>query len=214
MPEHLHILCFLQAVKREAIKISQLRVLVVEDEPVTRLDIKEMLQEEGFIVVGECGDGRSAIELARSLKPDLVLIDIKMPIMNGLEAAEILSSERIAPVLLLTAYSSKEFIDDAQRVGVLGYLLKPVTKTSLVAACYIAVSRYKEFEILRDENKDLEDALEARKLIERAKGLLQKKYLLSEEKAFKKIRQISMDKNKSMKEVAQAIILSLENKQS
>lgn len=184
----------------------------MEDESLTRLDIIEMLQEEGFVVVGECGDGLTAIELGRALKPDLVIIDIKMPIMNGIEAAEILSKERIAPVLLLTAFSSREFIDNAQKAGVLGYLLKPVTKNCLVPACYIAVSRYKEFDILRDENRSLEEALEARKLIERAKGLLQKKYLLSEEKAFKKIRRISMDKNKSMKEVAQAIILSLENK--
>lgn len=205
-------MCSLQAIKKGAIEIKQLRVLVVEDEPVTRLDIKEMLQEEGFIVLGECGDGLSAIEMARKLKPDLVLMDIKMPIMNGLEAAEVLSKERIAPVLLLTAYSSREFIDNAQKAGVLGYLLKPVTKNCLAPACYIAVSRYEEFDILRDENKSLEEALATRKLIERAKGLLQKKYLLSEEKAFKKIRQISMDKNKSMKEVATAIILSLESK--
>lgn len=189
-----------------------MRVLVVEDEPVTRLDIKEMLQEEGISVVGECGDGLSAIEMARKFKPDLVVIDIKMPVMNGLEASEILSKERIAPVLLLTAYSGREFIDSAQKAGVLGYLVKPVTKNSLIAACYIAVSRYKEFDVLRDENKNLEEALDARKLIERAKGILQKKYLLSEEKAFKKIRQISMDKNIPMKEVAQAIILSLESK--
>lgn len=202
----------LHVLKKGAIEINKLKILVVEDEPVTRLDIREMLEEEGFIVAGECGDGASAVELARALKPDLVIMDIKMPIMTGLEAAEIFSKERIAPVLLLTAYSSKDFIDNAQKAGVLGYLLKPVTKHSLVAACHIAVSRYKEFDILRDENKGLEEALEARKLIERAKGLLQKKYLLSEEKAFKKIRQISMDKNRSMKEVAQALILSLDNK--
>lgn len=191
---------------------KQLRVLVAEDEPLTRLDITEMLKEEGFVVVGECGDGETALNMARMMKPDLVLMDIKMPVMDGLQAAAILNEERIAPVLLLSAYSGREFVDNAQKAGVLAYLVKPITKNSLTPACYIAVSRYKEFDVLRDENKSLEDAVETRKYIERAKGLLQKKYLLSEEKAFKKIRQISMDKNKPMKEVAQAIILSLSGK--
>jgi len=192
--------------------VKQLRVLLAEDEPFTRLDIKEMLEEEGMIVVGECGDGESAVNLARAIKPDLVVMDIKMPGMNGVEAAEILNRDKVAPVLLLTAYSSPEFINRAGMAGVLAYLVKPVTKNSLIPACHIAVNRYQEFAVLREENANLQEALEARKLIERAKGLLQKKYLLNEERAFKKIRQISMDQNKSMKEVAKAIILSLDNK--
>jgi len=192
--------------------MKQLRILLAEDEPITRLDIKEMLEEEGMVVVGECGDGKSAVNLARALQPDLVIMDIKMPIMDGIEAAKVLGQERVAPVLLLTAYSSPEFINRAGAAGVLAYLVKPVTKNSLIPACQIAVGRYEEFSLLREENVNLQEALEARKLIERAKGLLQKKYLLNEERAFKKIRQISMDKNKSMKEVAKAIIISLEEK--
>lgn len=184
----------------------------MEDEPITRMDIKEMLQEEGFVVVGECGDGLSGVEMARTLRPDLVILDIKMPGMNGIEAAGVITQERVAPVLLLTAYSNKEFIDKAQKAGVMAYLLKPVTANCLLPACHIAVSRFEEFDILRGENKGLQEALETRKLVERAKGLLQKKYLLSEEKAFKKIRQISMDNNRPLKEVAQAIILSLQHK--
>lgn len=190
--------------------MKELRVVLAEDEPITKMDLKEMLEEEGLIVVGECGDGQSAVNLAKALKPNLVIMDIKMPGMNGVEAAEILGREKIAPVLLLTAYSSPEFINRAGEAGVLAYLVKPVTKNSLIPACHIAVGRYQEFSLLREENANLQDALEARKLIERAKGLLQKKYLLNEERSFKKIRQISMDQNKPMKEVAKAIIISLE----
>lgn len=193
--------------------MKQLRVLVAEDEPITSLDIREMLGEAGLVVVGDCGDGVRAISLARSLSPDLVMMDIKMPIMNGIEAAEVLNRERVAPVLLLTAYSNPELIEKARAAGVLAYLVKPVTKNSLIPACHIAVARYEEFDIIRNEIGDLQEALEARRLIERAKGLLQKKYLLSEENAFQKIRQVSQNQNKPLKEVAEAIVLSLQDKQ-
>lgn len=189
--------------------MKQLRIILADDEPITLLDMKEILTKEGFLVIGECEDGVSTINMAKVLKPDLVILDIKMPVMNGIDAAKILSQERIAPVLLLSAYSSDEFINQAGAAGVLAYLVKPVTKNSLIAACKIALRRAEEFNVLRNENLNLQDALETRKLIERAKGILQKKYLLSEEKAFKKIRQISMEQNKSMKDVAKAIILSL-----
>ncbi|MDO0825639.1 ANTAR domain-containing response regulator [Desulfosporosinus nitroreducens] len=189
--------------------MKQLRVILADDEPITLLDIKEILIEEGYKVIGECEDGVSAVNLAKILKPDLVILDIKMPVMNGIDAAKILSQERIAPVLLLTAYSSNEFIEQAGAAGVLAYLIKPVTKNCLIAASKIALKRAQEFNVLRDENLSLQDALETRKLIERAKGILEKEYLLSEENAFKKIRQISMKQNKSMKDVAKAIILSL-----
>ena len=192
--------------------MSQLRVILAEDEPITRLDIKEMLEEEGILVVAECGDGVSAVNLARAFKPDLVVMDVKMPVMDGIQAAEILNLEKIAPVLMMTAYSSPEFINRAGAAGVLAYLVKPVTKNSLVPACRIAVGRYQEFSLLRAENANLQEALDARKVLEKAKGLLQKKYLLNEEKAFKKIREISMNQNKPMKEVAEAIILSLDSK--
>ncbi len=192
--------------------MKHLRVLIVEDEPITRMDLKEMLEEECFIVAGECGDGLSAVNMAKNLKPDLVIMDIKMPGMDGITAAKAINEEKVAPVLLLTAYSNSEFINKAQAAGVLAYLVKPMTKNTLIPACHIAVSRYQEFDVLRNEIDNLQEALAARKVIERAKGLLQKKYLLSEEKAFQKIRQISMDKNKSMKEVSEAIILSLGGK--
>jgi len=189
--------------------MKQLRIVLAEDDPITRLDIKEMLEEEGHIIVGECGDGQSAVNFSQALKPDLVIMDVKMPGLDGIEAAKMLNDEKTAPVLLLTAYSSSEVINRAAATGVLAYLVKPVTKNSLIPACHIAVGRYEEFNILREENQNLQDSLQTRKLIERAKGLLQKKYLLNEEKAFKKIRQISMDQNRSMKEVAKAIIISL-----
>ncbi len=187
------------------------RIILAEDEPITRMDIKEMLLEEELLVVGECGDGLTAVNLAKAIKPDLVVMDIKMPCLNGIEAARQLNEERVAPVLLLTAYSSGKMIDLAREAGVLAYLVKPVTKPNLIAAVRIAVSRYKEFDVLRDEISNLNEALRTRKLIERAKGLLQKKYLLSEEQAFQKIRMISKKQQKSMGEVAEAIIVSLGN---
>ena len=190
--------------------MDRMRIVIAEDEPVTCLDIKEMLAEEGFVVIGTCGDGESALELARQSKPDLVLLDVKMPVLGGIEAAGIICRERLAPVLLMTAYSSPEFIEQAAASGVLAYIVKPVTKNALIPACHIALRRYQEFSLLQDENAELAQALEARKVIEKAKGLLMKKYVLSEEKAFKKIRQISMEKNRTMKEVAEALIISLE----
>ncbi len=190
--------------------MSQLRVVLVEDDPVARMDIREMLAEENIITVGECGDGLSGVNLVRALKPDLVLMDIKMPVMDGIEAARIMNEDKVAPVLLMTAYSQGEFIDEARKVGVLAYLVKPVSKQNLIPACKIAVQRYQEFYTLREEILSLQDALEARRVIEKAKGLLQKKYMLDEHAAFKKIRQIAMNQRKTMKEVAEAILMTLE----
>ena len=190
--------------------MSQLRVVLVEDDPVSRMDIREMLAEEQILTVGECGDGLSGVNLVKSLKPDLVIMDIMMPGMNGIEAARILNEEKVAPVLLLTAYSQEEFIEEARKVGVLAYLVKPINKQNLIPACKIAVQRYQEFSLLRDEILSLNEALDARRVIEKAKGLLQKKYMLDENSAFKKIRQISMNQRKSMKEVAEAILMTLE----
>lgn len=190
--------------------MSQLRVVLVEDDPISRMDIKEMLEEEGILTVGECGDGLTAVNLIRTLKPDLAIMDIKMPVMDGIEAARILNGDKIAPVLMLTAYSQDDLIEEAKKAGVLAYLVKPINKQNLIPACKIAVSRYKEFEVLRDELTDLQEAIDARKLIEKAKGLLQKRYSIDEESAFKRIRQISMNQRKSMKEVASAIIITLE----
>ena len=190
--------------------MKPLRVIIAEDEPVTRKDLKEMLLEEKIITIGECGDGMTAVNLAKSLKPDLIIMDIKMPIMDGIQAAQLLNQEQIAPVMLLTAYSQGELIERAKKAGVLAYLVKPVNKQNLIPACYIAESRYKEFSILAKENRDLSETIEARKIIEKAKGILQKQYFIDEEAAFKRIRTISMNQRKTMKEVAEAIIITLE----
>jgi two-component system, response regulator PdtaR len=190
--------------------MKPLRIIIAEDEPVTRKDLIEMLQEEKIITIGECGDGLTAVNLAKNLKPDLIIMDIKMPIMDGIEAAQLLNKEKIAPVMLLTAYSQGELIERAKNAGVLAYLVKPVNKQSLIPACYIAVSRYEEFNILAKENKNLMETLGARKTIEKAKGILEKQYLMDEEAAFRKIRTISMNQRKTMKEVAEAIIMTLE----
>ena len=189
--------------------MKQLRVIIAEDEPVTRKDLKEMLEEEKILTIGECGDGATAVNLARTLKPDLIIMDIKMPIMHGIQAAKVLNKEKIAPVMLLTAHSQEHLIEAAKEAGVLAYLVKPVNKKSLVAACYIAVSRYEEFNVLAAEVKSLNEALDSRKLIEKAKGIIQKNYNLDEEAAFKKIRTISMNQRKNMKEVAEAIVTAL-----
>lgn len=189
--------------------MKKLRVIIAEDEPVTRKDIKEMLAEENIITIGECGDGETAVNLAKQLKPDLIIMDVKMPIMNGIEAAKILNAEKVAAVMLITAYSQNELIDEARKAGVLAYIVKPINKRNIIPACYIAVSRYEEFNVLLNEVNDLNEALETRKLIERAKGILQKYYSLDEDAAFKKIRGISMKQRKSMKEVAEAIIMTL-----
>lgn len=189
--------------------MRQLKVVIAEDDPIARKDIKEMLEEENIITIGECGDGATAVNLVRSLRPDLILMDIKMPKLTGLEAAKLLNKEKVAPVMLLTSYSQRELIEEAREAGVLAYLVKPINKHNLIPACHIAVTRYEEFNLLVNEIEDLNNAIEARKLIEKAKGLLQKKYSIDEEAAFKKIRGISMNQRKSMREVAEAVILTL-----
>jgi len=190
--------------------MKQLKVIVAEDEIIVRKDIIEALAEDNIITIGECGDGLTAINLARTLKPDLIIMDIKMPGITGLEAAKILNQEKVAPVLILTAYSQQELIEEAREVGVLAYLVKPVSKHNLIPACHIAVARYEEFSILNHEIEDLNEAIAARKIIEKAKRLLQKKYQIDEDAAFKKIRSISMNQRKPMKEVAEAIIITLD----
>jgi len=190
--------------------MKRLRVVIAEDEPVTRRDIKEILAEEKIETVGECGDGQTAVQLAMALKPDLIIMDVKMPIMDGIEAAKKLNEQNVAPVMLLTAYSQEELIERAREAGVLAYLVKPISKRSLIPACHIAVSRYKEFNVLKNEVESLNEALDSRKLVEKAKGILQKVYNIDEETAFKKIRSISMNKRKTMKQVAESIILTLD----
>jgi response regulator NasT len=185
-----------------------LRVLIADDEPIIRLDLKNMLESLGYEVVAEAGDGVSAVEAARTLKPDVAILDIKMPGMDGIDAANILNSEKIAPVVLLTAFSDMDLIHRAKEAGVFAYLVKPFRENDLRPAIEIAISRYKEFLALEEEVHELEDKLETRKLIERAKGILMDQYGLKEQEAFRRIQVQSMNTRKSMKEIAEAIIIA------
>ncbi|MCL6474052.1 MAG: response regulator [Firmicutes bacterium] len=187
---------------------GKLRILIADDEPLIRLDLKNMLESLGYEVIAEAGDGVSAAEAARTLKPDVAILDIKMPGMDGIDAANILNSEKIAPVVLLTAYSDMDLINRAKEAGVFAYLVKPFRESDLRPAIEVAISRYKEFLALEEEVSELEDKLETRKLIERAKGILMDLYGLKEQEAFRRIQVQSMNTRKSMKEIAEAIIIA------
>ena len=189
-----------------------LRILIADDEAVVRMDLREMLEESGYKVVGEAGDGERAVELGEERKPDLAILDIKMPKMNGLEVAEKLMERGIA-TLVLTAYTDREFIDRAKETGVLAYLVKPFSKESLIAAIEMAMARFRELQELRKEVSSLREALEVRKLVERAKGLLMKHLGISEEDAYRYLQRQSMEYRKPMKEVAEAVIIALEIKE-
>jgi AmiR/NasT family two-component response regulator len=190
--------------------VERVRVVIADDESIICMDLREMLGNLGYLVVGEAGDGRSAVNLARELKPDVVLMDIKMPDMDGIEAARVLTSERIAPVVLLTAFSQKDLVERAKDAGVVGYLVKPIQEADLAPAIEIALSRFREFRELEREVDDLQDQLETRKLVDRAKGILMDAQGLSEAAAFRRIQKMSMNTRKAMKEIAQAIILTHE----
>lgn len=190
--------------------VAQTRVVIADDDPIIRMDLREMLNGLGYMVVGEAGDGQSAVNQARELRPDLVIMDIRMPEMDGIEAARTLTSEDIAPVLLLTAYSEPELVQRATQAGVIGYLVKPFREAQLGPAIDVTLSRFREFRQLRTELGNTREALEARKVIERAKGLLMERYNLSESDAFRRIQKRSMDTRKSMREVADAILLANE----
>ncbi|MEO3779009.1 response regulator [Micromonospora sp. B11E3] len=182
------------------------RVLIAEDEALIRLDLAEMLVEEGYEVVGEAGDGETAVRLAEELKPDLVILDIKMPIMDGLAAAERIAGARIAPVIILTAFSQRDLVERARAAGAMAYLVKPFQKSDLVPAVEIALSRYSEISALEAEVAGLTDRLEIRKTVERAKGALMTTYGMSEPQAFKWIQRTAMDHRMTMKEVAERIL--------
>ncbi|GFP19345.1 two-component system, response regulator PdtaR [Candidatus Hakubella thermalkaliphila] len=186
--------------------MKRLRVVVAEDEALIRLDLKEMLEEVGHMVVGEAGDGMSAVELAAKIKPDLVIADIKMPVMDGLEAAEKIIEQEICPVLILTAYSEKELVERASRAGVMSYLVKPFKKDDLLPAIEVAMARYEEVKDLEGKVKELEEGFETRKLVDRAKGILMDTQGLTEAQAFRRIQKLSMDRRISMKEIAKTII--------
>jgi AmiR/NasT family two-component response regulator len=188
--------------------LDRIRVIIADDESLIRMDLREMLLNLDYLVVGEVGDGRSAVNLARELKPDVVIMDIKMPDMDGIDAAKVLTEERIAPVILLTAYSQKDLVERAKEAGVVGYMVKPFREADLVPAIEVALARFKEFEALHKEVDDLQLALETRKLVDRAKGILMDSQGLNEAEAFRKIQKMSMNTRKPMKEVAEAIILA------
>jgi AmiR/NasT family two-component response regulator len=188
--------------------LERTRVIVADDESVIRMDLREMLTNLGYLVIGEVGDGRSAVNLARELRPDVVIMDIKMPAMDGIDAAKVLTEERISPVLLLTAYSQQELIERAKEAGVVGYIVKPFRESDLAPAIEVAVARFAEFRALEKEVGDLKLALETRKLVDRAKGILMDTQGITEAEAFRKIQKMSMNTRKPMKEVAEAIILA------
>jgi AmiR/NasT family two-component response regulator len=182
------------------------RVLIAEDEALIRLDLAEMLGEEGYEVVGEAGDGETAVRLAEELKPDLVILDIKMPIMDGLAAAERIAGARIAPVIILTAFSQRDLVERARAAGAMAYLVKPFQQSDLVPAIEIALSRYAEVAALESEVAGLTDRLETRKAVERAKGHLMTTYGMTEPQAFKWIQRTAMDHRMTMREVADRIV--------
>jgi len=192
--------------------VERTRVIVADDESVMRTDLREMLTHLGYLVVGEVGDGQSAVNLARELKPDVVIMDIKMPNMDGIEAAKMLTEEKVAPVLLLTAYSQRDLVDRAKEAGVVGYLVKPFREQEIVPAIDIALARFQEFRELEKEVGNLRETLETRKLVDRAKGILMDQQTLTEAEAFRKIQKMSMNTRKPMKEIAEAIILAHEAK--
>jgi two-component system, response regulator PdtaR len=185
------------------------RVLIAEDEALIRLDLAEMLREEGYDVVGEAGDGQEAVELAEQHKPDLVIMDVKMPRRDGIDAAAEIASKRIAPIVVLTAFSQRDLVERARDAGAMAYLVKPFTISDLIPAIELAVSRFAELSALENEVATLSDRLETRKLVERAKGLLQAKQAMTEPEAFKWIQRAAMDRRTTMKRVAEIVLETL-----
>ena len=182
------------------------RVVIAEDEAIIRLDLKETLEEEGYEVVGETGRGDEAVELVRQLAPDLAILDIKMPGIDGLEAARAISAERQSAVLILTAFSQRDLIEQARDAGALAYLVKPFQRSELIPAVEVALGRFREIQALFDQNASLEEQLETRKIVDRAKGLLMDHHQLGESDAFSWIQKRAMQDRRPMREVAAAVI--------
>jgi len=192
--------------------MERVRIIIADDESLIRMDLQEMLISQGYLVVGEAGDARSVVNLARELRPDVVITDIKFEgeKMDGIDVARILTEENIAPVILLSAYSQQDLVKRAQEAGVISYLVKPFRESDLPPAIEVALARFREFRALEEKVGNLREALETRKLVDRAKGILMDEQGLNEAVAFRRIQKMSMDNRKSMRAVAEAIILAHE----
>ncbi len=186
------------------------RVVIAEDEALIRLDLAEMLRDEGSQVVGEAGDGQAAVDLAESLRPDLVIMDVKMPRRDGIDAAAEIAAKRIAPIVILTAFSQRDLVEKARDAGAMAYLVKPFSISDLIPAIEVALSRFAEITELEREVADLGERLETRKLVERAKGLLQARHAMTEPEAFSWMQRAAMDRRTSMKRVAEVVLESLD----
>lgn len=190
------------------------RVIVAEDDSLIRMDLCEMLREEGYDVIGEAPNGQVAVDLTESLRPDLVIMDIKMPVRDGIDAASEIARKRLAPVVMLTAFSQRDFVERARDAGAMAYLVKPFNQSDLVPAIEVALSRFRELKALEDEVSGMNERFETRKLIERAKGLLMEKQALTEPEAFRWIQTNAMDRRVTMKAVAQVVVESLGSDES
>jgi response regulator NasT len=190
-----------------------MRVLIAEDEALIRMDMREMLLEEGHEVVGEAGNGAEAIELARDLRPEIVFMDVKMPGMDGIAAASVIAAERIAPVVMVTAFSQARHIEEASAAGAMGYIVKPFSKKDILPAMAVAAARFAEARALEDEVADLGERLETRKAVEKAKGLLMAQGT-SEAEAFRRLQKLAMDRRTSLREVAEAVLRAVDARAS
>ncbi len=194
--------------------MKPLRIVIADDEAVIRMDLKEILQEAGHEVVGETANGRRAVAIVRDTRPDLVIMDVKMPDMDGIEAARLVAAENLAPVLLLTAFDDAELIGRATDAGVLAYLVKPLEEKNLFPAMEIALSRWQEMKSLGEELAAMRDSLETRKLLDRAKGILMREHNISEDEAYRRLQRYSMTKRRPLKDVAAAVIEAEKKKKS
>jgi response regulator NasT len=190
------------------------KIMIVDDDPITRMDLREMLKEEGYEVVKECKNGEEAVQQSAKLKPDLIIMDVKMPILNGIKAAKIIRKKLNTAILLLTAYSQRELIEDAKEAGVTAYLVKPVTEVDLIPAIEIALSQKQQFECLARDLQSLKQKLEERRLIEKAKGKIMKSLPLSEEQAYQWMREYSMKNRIALVSVAELILKQQDSSQS
>jgi response regulator NasT len=188
------------------VSLPPVRVLIAEDEALIRMDLAEMLVDEGYEVVGQAGDGQQAVDLAEQLRPDLVILDVKMPVLDGIAAAERIAGQRIAPVVMLTAFSQRDLVERARDAGAMAYLVKPFSQSDLAPAIEMAVSRFAELAALESEVADLRERLETRKAVERAKNVLQRDLGLSESDAFRWIQKTAMDLRLTMRQVADGVI--------